>query len=421
MSVPRILLLSRTPPGCQLVGSIVLRDMLRMLNGRAVLHGKVGIRGFHDRATTVCFPQPDTYQVEAPIVRYRGSLGSLTARASRTAGWMRAYLYARTNMVRRITAASRSFRPDLVLAILDHSSLYVTARLVAEKLGIPLVTLVWDPPTHFLMMEGADRWCMRRYVTAAESTIKASAVAAVASSRMAADYGARLGVGTVVLIHGYPRQQWIAPHEGSERADKLIIAYSGSLYAMDTWRAFDEALLSCSWQVGGREVIVRMFGEAVPEKRLNPCRYEVFGYHRQQDMLRLLASCDMGYMPYWFDERHRDAVRFSFASKIPSYLAAGLPVFYHGPSESSVADWVSASGAGQCCHSRDRGAVIARLSECAASLCSARPNVTRALEEELGGHVFRSRLAAMLGISDIALEDYVASECYCGEAAHETG
>ena len=47
---------------------------------------------------------------------------------------------------------------------------------------------------------------------------------------------------------------------------------------------------------------------------------------------------------------HRQ-IRHSFPSKLPTFLAAGRPVFFHGPEEAAGGRFLRENSAAACCHS----------------------------------------------------------------------
>jgi hypothetical protein len=119
------------------------------------------------------------------------------------------------------------------------------------------------------------------------------------------------------------------------------------------------------------------------------------------DALTELASTDVAYVPYWFDRGHARAAQTSFPNKISAYVAAGVPVFYHGPRESSPADFLQRYPVGQSCHSLD-AADIQRTLRTLLFDRALRESFARArqcvLEECLGLEAMLRRFAELLGI-----------------------
>jgi hypothetical protein len=119
------------------------------------------------------------------------------------------------------------------------------------------------------------------------------------------------------------------------------------------------------------------------------------------DTLTELAAADGAYGPYWFDRRHAWAARTAFPSKISAYEAAGVPVFYHGPRQSSPTDFLQRHPVGLSCHSLDVPDIQRTLrtllfdQDVRASFAPARAS---ALEERLGLDAMLRHFAELLGI-----------------------
>jgi glycosyltransferase involved in cell wall biosynthesis len=69
------------------------------------------------------------------------------------------------------------------------------------------------------------------------------------------------------------------------------------------------------------------------------------------------------YCPYWFDSNFKDEAKLSFPSKLTTYLAAGRPVFFHGPEYSSPARFLRENEAGLCCYSLSTEEIIKTLTK----------------------------------------------------------
>ena len=65
----------------------------------------------------------------------------------------------------------------------------------------------------------------------------------------------------------------------------------------------------------------------------------------ERDVADDLKDVDFLYLPLPFDERFRSFVRFSLSTKMITYLGSGIPILYHGPAESAVAELLTEYGA----------------------------------------------------------------------------
>jgi hypothetical protein len=135
-------------------------------------------------------------------------------------------------------------------------------------------------------------------------------------------------------------------------------------------------------------------------------RIEFLGWRNQAEVRRLLLEADIGYLPYWFDEGHREFVELSFPSKCSSYASARLPVLFHGPENASPYEFLRRFPMGLACNSLDADAILACIEtlvregpvrEQVSAACDA------AFQQELGSEVFRRRFAELIGIDPSCL------------------
>ena len=115
-----------------------------------------------------------------------------------------------------------------------------------------------------------------------------------------------------------------------------------------------------------------------------------------------MSEVDVAYLPYWFDESYSIAVRLSFPSKFSTYLASGRPVFFHGPEDSSPANFIKKFPVGLCCHSLEESEIIRCLERFITDkdfYASATEAGQRALNQELNLDIFLSHFTELIGIS----------------------
>jgi glycosyltransferase involved in cell wall biosynthesis len=212
------------------------------------------------------------------------------------------------------------------------------------------------------------------------------------------------------MIHGLPESEWIAPGGMRRPGEPFVIGYAGSLYARREWDALIAALSSTGWRIAGRDVRIRVLASSFDVKVTGPVRVELLGWHATTDAVRLLAECDICYVPYWFDDACRSAVELSFPNKMSLYFAAGRPVLFHGPRHSTPVRFLERYPAGVTCHSLDEQSIVAALGVAASDAgmhAKAAEAIPRALAEELSARVFRTRFAEFLGVAPSALQGAV--------------
>ena len=114
----------------------------------------------------------------------------------------------------------------------------------------------------------------------------------------------------------------------------------------------------------------------------------------------LLGDSDACYLPYWIDPKYGSVVRLAFPSKLSLYLAAGKPVFFHGPGTSSPVVFFEKYPVGVCCHTLEKKDILD-------SLCrlifdkelyeQSTKNGRKALKEVFDMHVIENRFREFIG------------------------
>jgi hypothetical protein len=225
----------------------------------------------------------------------------------------------------------------------------------------------------------------------------------VTSEWMGEEYRERYGVEPVVLIHGIHPNMKKSPTEELVSNKKFTIGFAGSLYAIHEWQALISALSKVKWHIEGRDVNIRFLGAKAPPSLHNSMPIEYLGWRSVEETVKLMSEVDIVYLPYWFDESHSLSVRLCFPTKLPTYLAAGKPVLFHGPRDSSPARFFRRFPVGLCCHSLEEGEIVKTIRRfitdrefyaLAAQACQI------AFDTEINLRVFRRRFANLIGIAE---------------------
>lgn len=394
---PRVLLLTGTAPQAASVGGVILRDLCALYPpGRLACFlvgtpprsgGEPGLPWAHATAGDEGFVTRHAWwhglrrAAEVVRVRHRG--------------------------FRRVRSAVLRYaqrqRIDLVWAVLNSPALYHVAAGLG-RLGVPLVTTVWDPPEGVLPAYQLGPWGWRRALEDFARALRCCKRCAVVSSAMAAAYAETYGTATLVLPHAIRPDDRAPADVEPRRPDRLLIGFCGTPYAQREWRALLAGLDEAGWTIGGRAVAIRVLGTGIASETRGPARIEYLGWRPADEIIRLLAEADVLYLPYWFDPAWRASVRLCLPTKFVTYLAAGRPVLYHGPADAAVMQLIRRYPVGLGCHDPAPAAVIAALRALAARTADAeRCDATaRAAEELLAAEfspaVRRVRFAALLGI-----------------------
>lgn len=402
---PRLLVVSPVAPVPEGVGGVYLRDLCLMYPADrlafAILPG-IGAG-----------PWPETLEraprITLDAVPERGfnKWGRQVQRSTRALFDRYVDVQHLPRLVDHIARFAEVTQPDMVWVPLAGPTMINIASALPRRLGIPMVTTVWDPPDYALPHYwGIRGHALGRVMNRFAEAVRASVRCAVASAEMKDAYERRYGTPCVPMIHGLPESQWLTPRGIRPPNEPFVVGYAGSLYARREWDALIAALGSASWQIGNREAIVRVLASGIDVRVTGPARIEFLGWHSTTDAVQILSHCDVCYVPYWFDEAFRPGVELSFPNKVSLYLAAGRPILYHGPDRATPTRFLEQWPVGVRCHSLEPRPLVDALTTAATDEefhARAAAAIPRVLREELGLHVFRRRFAELLGVDELVL------------------
>jgi hypothetical protein len=293
----------------------------------------------------------------------------------------------------------RKHHIDLVwIGLNSPNTISLAERLLAGP--TPLVGIVWDDPEYLATAQHLDRWTTQSTLRRFSSVLKALRRVAVASDGMATLYGPKYGVRGIVMIHGIHPSRWRPGTVQLPSKAEYIVGFAGSLHCKREWNALIAGL--DDWNRHERtRVKVRFIGR-FPRLGAHKAPFvETVGPLSLEDTLTELASTDVAYVPYWFDRRHAWAAQTAFPNKLSAYVAAGVPVFYHGPRQSSPTEFLQRYPVGLSCHSMGIPDIQRTLRtllfdhEVRAAAAQAR---VAALEDRLGLDAMLRQFADLLGI-----------------------
>lgn len=331
-------------------------------------------------------------------------LGKLAVPPLRHAAWRAQIEW----VIAQATRFGRRHRVDRVWGIAETLTNIMAIRRVAARLGVPYVVTVWDPPdyiAHYRKLDGFSTGCVMREFG---RMMRGAEAAGVASPWMAEEFGRLYGTRCVVMWHGIPEAYWHEPAPAPVGDGFVTVAYAGTLYARREFDAFMDAMALCDWRINGLSVRLRVL---TPDLTLHCSRkivMEHLGYRPLAETLDIVSRCDISYVPYWFDPAYERAVRLSFPSKLIAALAAGRPVFYHGPDGSSPAIFLKEHPAGVHCNSLDPRRIVETLERFMAD-ASGYGRATRAGRAVLGNEfrldTYIGRFAQVIGAEPAALTE----------------
>jgi glycosyltransferase involved in cell wall biosynthesis len=257
----------------------------------------------------------------------------------------------RTIVVPRLTKQAVDFgRKQGVTAVwvvLQGQTVVQMAAEVAQRLGVPLYTQVWDPLIWWLVANHIDRFNRRKALADFDKALRSSRACAAASWAMADHYQRRYDTYSTPVISSHSPAIAAYPELGDFPGDEIVIGMAGQFYAGQEWLQLVRALNMAGWQVDGHNVSVLVLGPSEPPGEAPLKKISYLGWHSQADAIQILAKCHILYCPYPFAQNMAEVVELSFPSKVALYLAAGRPVLFHGPQSASPAISLESCGAGE--------------------------------------------------------------------------
>jgi hypothetical protein len=296
-------------------------------------------------------------------------------------------------IVRHGVDFGRKFGADIVWCVLQGPSMIRLATRIAQRMGVPLITLIADPPDWWLISNRFDRFSSAQILREYADVIRQSARCGTASWAMAEEYHQAYNTPCIPLVPSIDVRQSIPPtsartanaapgnvvdprqnpitdgttaqggNQPEATGNYFTIGLAGQIYAEAEWKALLDALDSVNWKIAEREIKINVM--ALPDvSRLIPAKnVTMLGWFPQNIALQMLSRNDVNYCPYRFGPDFEKETRLCFPSKLTTYLAAGRPVLFHGPENSSPAAFLRKYNAGAMVHSLEPANVLRVLTQ----------------------------------------------------------
>jgi hypothetical protein len=399
----RILLLTDIPPCKNYTAGLVLDQLCRFLPHDSIACFTVAVPKLNATLS------PDLHWMP---IRYANRPYETTAMFSRhsrifhTLVNLALYSYNAPNTTRiasEVVKFGREFGADTLWCPLQGPTQIRLAVSVSTRLGIPLLTQVYDPPEWILRGQSTPKMLQSIMLKNFGTAIKESRACATASWPMAEQYQKDYVTRTVAFLPSLDSRMALPPTKEPHSGNELVIGMAGQMYAGEEWKALISALDAVAWKIAGRKVRIRLLGRWVSFNINGPLRIEYLGWQTQGNTIRLLSESDILYCPYGFSKSFESVARMSFPSKLTTYLAAGRPVLFHGPEYASPWEFLSSNDAGLGCHSNEQSDIIEALETLAgdAGLYSRLTlNGRIAFDEYLTLSCLRRSFATFLGVED---------------------
>ena len=303
---------------------------------------------------------PIAYTKKRVEYAFRPLPGGLSLPFAWTAETLRRRLVV-PRLTEQAVAFGREHNADLLWAVLQGQTAIQMAPEVARKLGVPMVTQVWDPLIWWLIANRIDRFNRAAALRDFDRALAASRCCLAASWAMAEAYHTRYGTAGVPVIASHALDLGKTPDLTGFPGSTIKIGMAGQFYAGDEWRQLLQALNDNQWRIRGREVEITVLGGGMPPGAAPAGRVSFLGWKSQPEAAEILAGMDVLYCPYPFAPEMEEVSKLSFPSKVVLYLAAGRPVLFHGPAYSSPADYLRRRDAGYLVTEQSAAAVFDAL------------------------------------------------------------
>lgn len=342
----RVLLLTDIPPCSNLTAGIVTAQMCRFLPKDelaifCVMNTHLQPKPYDDLAGIPMKVVSKPAELQRRVLR-----GIRVGRAGAAAIEAMKRVALPRPLIRQAIAYGRAVGATDLWAILQGQTMVRIAAPVARGLGVPLRVHVWDPLRWWLDAHGVDPVNRRLDLALFDRTLRQAVSCAAASVPMARHYEETYGVPSTAVIASIDPALAQAPPPRLVGDDRVVISMVGQFYASKEWEKLVTALNLAKWRVGPRKVVLMTFGHEPPPTHIPEGHLEFMGWMDQPEVIGTIARhCDIAYCPYPFEPRMAEVSRLSFPSKVPTYLAAGRPILFHGPSYSAPYSYLKERGA----------------------------------------------------------------------------
>ncbi|HEX8141813.1 MAG TPA: hypothetical protein VF553_04400 [Pyrinomonadaceae bacterium] len=245
-----------------------------------------------------------------------------------------------TGRTRKLNRVCEDFMPEAILTV-AHGYSWLTAALLARKLGLPLHLVVHDdlvsvqksvlPASIFKRVERAFGEVYRQ----AESRL-------CASPYMAEDFAGKYGAAGTAL---YPSRASDVPEFTqlpNIRAGRndLVFAFAGTINS----RGYADSLATLASVLenvgGGLIVYSNLTVDGIKDCGLDRSNVTVRPIMPFKELLeRLRRDVDVLFVPMSFAREEARNMKLAFPSKLADYTAAGLPLLIWGPPYCSAVRW----------------------------------------------------------------------------------
>ena len=298
-------------------------------------------------------PSPDVEEIHLPT---RPSFGRLELTR------FQSYLRILDGVFRsRFEARLRSViqqRNIRLLHILAHAYELVPAYNVASQLNLPFFLTVHDDLEY---LSGGHPATDQMLATLAEAWRRAKGIFVI-SEEMGKEYAARYGQREYLTVTDGIAAAAAAPLPRPARS--LRVYFMGLFHGRyrANFRALLDALKTVRQQRPDWEIsVVCRCGSIFGELKRDDVPVTILPFAPESEVEKDMLSADLLYQPLPFEADAVNLGRFSLSTKLVTYLGTGLPILYHGPSETAANKLLASHDAAVLCTSLDPAEIAVQL------------------------------------------------------------
>lgn len=270
--------------------------------------------------------------------------------------------FKRKKILKQIYKFAKENEIDRLWVILQGQTMIQIARPTARKLKVPLLIQIWDHPIWWLKENKVNKISSYFILKEFENVIKESSFCATASFAMSENFTKEYqNIKTIPLIASLSSQLIKKSLKFFNDKKEITIGMAGQLYSKQEWESLLSALDSIEWKFNEKEIKIIYLGYHLSIGGHKKAHVEYLGYRSQEETISILSNTDILYCPYFFDPYYEVIAKTSFPSKLTTYLAAGKPVFFHGPDYASPAIFLKKENAGIICSSLQTEEILKKI------------------------------------------------------------
>ncbi len=271
---------------------------------------------------------PETGEIQLPL---RPSFGRIECtRFQRTFGVFDGVF--RSRFESRLRRVLREHQVKLIHTIPQEYEILPVGHVAAE-LGIPYFLSIHDD----LEYTSRGHPFLRQTVASLGKAWREAKGVFVISEEMGQEYSRRYGAREYRIVTDGLKHVADAPQPGPERSLRLyfmgLFHYS---YAQNCRALLDALKIVRSRQPDWDISVTCRCGGINTPVHPEDVSMKVLPFAPEAEVEKDMLSADMLYMPMPFQAHERAFCRFSMSTKMITYLASGLPIFYHGPEDAAA-------------------------------------------------------------------------------------